>query len=360
MRRYAMDSPKPPANTTSGLLLSATLGLVAVLVAGWPVLQSHGISPLTLAIIIGMLVGNTVYPSMKPWADPGVGVARTTLLRCGVVLYGFRLTLQDVGHVGWQGLLVDSLVLASTFILSLQIGTRFLKLDRTVAMLVGAGSAICGAAAVLAVQPLVRGKPEQASVAVTGVVIFGTISMFLYPFLYDLNQMWLVIPGGLSTFGIYLGSTVHEVAQVVAAGRQIGADELAGTAVIAKMVRVMMLAPFLPILAAYIRARARRLNAKGGAMEEFECPVAVPTFAILFIAAVLFNSLGVLPHAVVGLITRLDNWLLAAAMAALGLSTHFDTLRRTGGRPLLLTFILFLWLVAGGAAINRFIALHAG
>jgi len=355
-----MNDARPVPSPMPGILLSTALGLVAVLLAGWPLLQAHGISPLTIAIIVGMLVGNTLYPSMKPWADAGVGIARTKLLRWGVVLYGFRLTLQDVGHVGWQGVLIDSLVLASTFILSLQIGTRLLKIDRTVAMLVGAGSAICGAAAVLAVQPLVRGKPEQASVAVTGVVIFGTISMFLYPFLYDLNHVWTVIPGGLSAFGIYLGSTVHEVAQVVAAGRQIGADELAGTAVIAKMVRVMMLAPFLPILAAYIRARARRLNKKGGAIEEFECPVTFPTFALMFIAMVLFNSLDVVPHAVVALLIRLDNWLLAAAMAALGLSTHFDTLRRTGGKPLLLTFVLFLWLVAGGAAINRFIELYAG
>jgi len=192
------------------------------------------------------------------------------------------------------------------------------------------------------------------------VVIFGTISMFLYPFLYHLNHLWLVIPGGATAFGIYIGSTVHEVAQVVAAGRQIGSDDVAGTAVIAKMVRVMMLAPFLPLLAAYMRARARRMNAKAGAIEEFECPVTVPTFALLFIAAVLFNSLDVIPHPVVGMITRLDNWLLATAMGALGISTHFDTLRRSGGRPLLLTFILFLWLVVGGAAVNRFITLYAG
>jgi uncharacterized integral membrane protein (TIGR00698 family) len=355
-----MDNGALPTKPGPGLLLAAVLGLVAVWLAGWQVFQAHGISPLTVAIILGMLVGNTFYPSIKPWAETGVCISRQTLLRYGVVLYGFRLTLQDVGHVGWQGVLIDSLILASTFVLSLQVGTRLLGLDRTVAMLVGAGSAICGAAAVLAVQPLVRGKPEQASVAVTGVVIFGTISMFLYPFLYHLNHLWLVIPGGATAFGIYIGSTVHEVAQVVAAGRQIGSDDVAGTAVIAKMVRVMMLAPFLPLLAAYMRARARRMNAKAGAIEEFECPVTVPTFALLFIAAVLFNSLDVIPHPVVGMITRLDNWLLATAMGALGISTHFDTLRRSGGRPLLLTFILFLWLVVGGAAVNRFITLYAG
>jgi len=349
-----------PTRPGPGLLLTGVLGLVAVWLALWPVLQAHGISPLTVAIILGMLVGNTFYPAIKSWSEAGVCLSRQTLLRYGVVLYGFRLTLQDVGHVGWQGVAIDSLILASTFVLSLQVGTRLLGLDRAVAMLVGAGSAICGAAAVLAIQPLVRGRPEQASVAVTGVVIFGTLSMFLYPFLYQLNHLWLVIPGGAGAFGIYIGSTVHEVAQVVAAGRQIGADDVAGTAVIAKMVRVMMLAPFLPILAAYIRARARRMNAKATAIEEFECPVTVPAFALLFIGAVLFNSLDVVPHPIVGFITMLDNWLLAVAMGALGISTHFGTLRRSGGRPLLLAFILFLWLVVGGAAVNRLIALHAG
>jgi uncharacterized integral membrane protein (TIGR00698 family) len=353
-----MDNGALPARPGPGLLLTGVLGLVALWLAGWPVMQAHGISALTVAIILGMLVGNTFYPAIRSWAEAGVCISRQTLLRYGVVLYGFRLTLQDVGHVGWQGVVIDALMLASTFVLSVQLGTRLLRVDRTVAMLVGAGSAICGAAAVLAIQPLVRGRPEQASVAVTGVVIFGTISMFLYPFLYDLNHLWLVIPAGPSAFGIYIGSTVHEVAQVVAAGRQIGSDEVAGTAVIAKMVRVMMLAPFLPILAAYIRARARRMNAQAGASEEYECPVTVPAFALLFIAAVLFNSMDVVPHPIVGWITMLDNWLLAVAMGALGISTHFDTLRRSGGRALLLTFTLFLWLVVGGAAVNRCIALH--
>ncbi|MDE2221096.1 MAG: YeiH family putative sulfate export transporter [Gammaproteobacteria bacterium] len=352
------------AKTWPGLPISAGLGLVAVLLAAVPGLQAHAISPLTLAIIIGMLAGNTVYPVIAMRAEPGVSFARQGLLRLGVVLYGFRLTLQDVGHVGWQGLLIDALMVASTFALSYQVGTRLLGLDRTVAMLVGAGSAICGAAAVLATEPVVRGKPEQASVAVAGVVILGTVAMFLYPFLYDLNLLWRVIPGSAATFGIYIGSTVHEVAQVVAAGRQISPDAT-GTAVITKMVRVMMLAPFLPLLAAWIRARARRCSAAGEAGapgeagEGVDCPVRVPVFALVFIGTVLFNSLHLLPPAAVAWISGVDTWLLATAMAALGLSTHIDTLRRTGGRALLLACVLFAWLVAGGAAVNRGIALLA-
>jgi len=339
-----------------GLPISAVVGVAAVALGALPALEAHGINPLTIAIILGMLVGNSIFPPIAARAEPGVVLARQGLLRAGVVLYGFRLTMQDIDQVGWQGVLIDALMVSSTFLLSYQLGTRLLGLDRALAMLVGAGSAICGAAAVLAVQPLVRGKPEQASVAVAGVVIFGTASMFLYPALYDLNQLWHVIPGGMAVFGVYVGSSVHEVAQVVAASRQIGADA-AGTAVIAKMVRVMMLAPFLPLLAAWLRARARQCIARGEGGELVDCPVRMPVFALLFIATVLFNSLDLLPHALLSVISVADTWLLATAMGALGLSTHVGTLRRTGGRALLLALLLFAWLVAGGAAINRAVAL---
>ena len=339
-----------------GLALSIVLGVASVWLAGWPVLQSHGISPLTVAIVLGMLVGNTLYPSFAPWAGAGVTLSRSTVLRTGVVLYGFRLTLQDVVHVGWVGVLIDAIMLASTFLIAVQAGTRLLGLDRESSMLVGAGSAICGAAAVLAAEPVVRGKAEQVSVAVAGVVIFGTISMFLYPLLAGLNDLWHVIPGGPADFGIYIGSTVHEVAQVVAAGRQVG-PEAAGTAVIAKMVRVLMLAPFLVVLATWLRARDGKAPtlADGTAAR----PPAVPAFAFVFVGTVLFNSLGLLPRPVVDGITRVDTFLLAMAMGALGLSTHFGTLRRAGGKAMLLAFLLFLWLVIGGAAVNRVVTLLA-
>lgn len=335
-----------------GLAFSALLGTVSVWLADWPVLATHGISPLTVAIVLGMAVGNSIYPTLAPWAGSGVTLSRTTVLRLGVVLYGFRLTLQDVVHVGWAGVLIDALMLGSTFLIATQVGTRWLKLDRESAMLVGAGSAICGAAAVLAAEPVVRGKAEQVSVAVAGVVIFGTISMFLYPLLAGLNDAWHVIPGGQAEFGIYIGSTVHEVAQVVAAGRQVGADA-AGTAVIAKMVRVLMLAPFLVLLATWLRSPRAVAPGDGGTAR----PPAVPAFAFVFVATVLFNSLSLLPAAAVAAITRADLYLLAMAMGALGLSTHFGTLRRAGGGAMLLALVLFGWLVVGGALVNRTVTL---
>jgi uncharacterized integral membrane protein (TIGR00698 family) len=338
-----------------GLALAAIVASASKLLAAAPWAQAHGFSPLTLAIVLGLLAGNTFYPAIAAKAGAGIGFSRQTILRTGVVLYGFRLSLQQVGSVGWAGVLIDAVVVLMTVVIAYQVGTRWLKMDRTSALLVGSGSAICGAAAVLATEPVVRGKSEQVSVAVAGVVIFGTLSMFLYPLLYALDGVRAYIPGGPHGFGVYIGSTIHEVAQVVAAGRQVG-PEAAGPALIAKMTRVFMLAPFLVGLALWMRGRGEGHESSVSAKQAL---AAVPTFAFYFVGAVLLNSLnaamGWFSAAVTDGLFNLAVFLLSMAMAALGMSTHFGTLRRAGGKALLLTGILFIWLVVGGAALNHYV-----
>jgi uncharacterized integral membrane protein (TIGR00698 family) len=339
-----------------GLALAASLAVVSKWVAMLPVLASHGVSPLTVAIVLGLLIGNTLYPTIAPTAGSGVAFSRQTVLRTGVVLYGFRLTLQQVAQVGWAGVLVDALIVVSTVVIAHEVGTRWLKLDRTTALLAGAGSAICGAAAVLATEPVVKGKAEQVSVAVAGVVIFGTISMFLYPLMHTAAFMQAFIPGGAPGFGIYIGSTVHEVAQVVAAGRQVGAAA-ADPALITKMTRVFMMAPFLVGLALWLRGRD---GGDGSGGMSLKAAVSnVPVFAFYFVGAVLLNSanraLGWVSPSVIDGVFNLAVFLLSMAMAALGLSTHIGTLRRVGGKPIVLASILFVWLVVGGALLNHFI-----
>ncbi|MDR3452456.1 MAG: YeiH family protein [Rhodoferax sp.] len=340
-----------------GLGVSAALAVAGMALGRIDWLQNHGFSALTLAIVLGMLVGNTVYPRFATASGAGVTFSKQNLLRLGVVLYGMRLTMQDIGHVGLAGVAIDALVLSSTFALACLVGTRWLGLDRKTAMLIGAGSSICGAAAVMAAEPVVRARAEQVTVAVATVVVFGTLGIFLYPLLFDLNQYWHVIPGGAHTFGIYAGSTIHEVAQVVAAARSIGPDA-ADSAVIAKMVRVMMLAPFLIMLSAWLaRDDARHDEQDGAVRSATTAPrkVTVPWFAFAFVGVVLFNSLQWLPAPVVAAVTEIDTALLAMAMAALGLSTHMGAIRKAGIKPLLLAAILFSWLVAGGAMINHWV-----
>jgi uncharacterized integral membrane protein (TIGR00698 family) len=210
---------------------------------------------------------------------------------------------------------------------------------------------------VMATEPVVRAKAEQVTVAVSCVVLFGTLATFLYPILYVMNAHWHVLPVGLRAFGIYAGSTIHEVAQVFAAGRSVSA-ETADTAVVTKMVRVMMLAPFLLALSAWRARRARpaleteRLQAVAGGARS----LSVPWFALGFVAMVLFNSLALLPENLRSALVNVDTFILGIAMVALGLTTHVSAVRSAGIRPLLLGGSLFLWLILGGGLINTLVA----
>jgi len=337
-----------------GLLLSAALAGAGMALGGIGWLQNHGLSALTMAILLGMLVGNTAYPQLAVHCGAGVNLSKQRLLRLGIILYGLRLTLQDIGHVGLNGVLIDTLVLGSTFTLSYLLGTRWLKLDPKAAMLIGAGSSICGAAAVMATEPVLRARAEHVTVAVATVVVFGTLAIFLYPVLFELNQHWQVIGGGATGFGIYVGSTIHEVAQVVAAARSVS-PAAADTAVITKMVRVMMLAPFLIGLSAWL-ARDQvpaHMPSQHTLSSKPKSKITIPWFAFAFIAVVAFNSFQWLPRPVVAVVTNIDTVLLALAMAALGLTTHLSSVRKAGFKPLLLAGVLFVWLVVGGAFINH-------
>jgi uncharacterized integral membrane protein (TIGR00698 family) len=338
-----------------GLLLCGALAGSAMVLGGTGWLQAHGIGALTLAIVLGMALGNTIYPRIAAASAAGVNLSRQTLLRLGIVLYGLRLTVQDLGQVGLQGVVVDALVLMSTFGLAVWVGTRWLGLERKTAMLIGAGSSICGAAAVMAAEPVVKARAEQVAVAVASVVAFGTLAMFLYPWLYPLNQQWPLVTGGASGFGVYIGSTIHEVAQVVVAAGAVG-PAAAKTAVIAKMVRVMMLAPFLGALSAWLARGPGGHEATSGG----RALSAVPWFAVGFIAVVLFNSLHWLQATAVATATEADTVLLAMAMAGLGLATNLGAIRKAGAKPMLLALVLFLWLVGGGALINRGVAALLG
>jgi uncharacterized integral membrane protein (TIGR00698 family) len=361
-------------NRAPGIALTVALAALAIEIGKLAWLQANGISALTLAIVLGILVGNTVYPYIASATAGGVMFSKQTLLRAGIILYGLRLTFQDIANVGVSGVAIDAVVLSSTFILSWWMGTRIFGLDRRTAMLIGAGSSICGAAAVMATEPVVCGRAEQVTVAVSTVVVFGTLDIFLYPAMYHLNEHYHLFAMSPTAYGIYAGSTIHEVAQVVAAGRAI-ADAAANTAVITKMVRVMMLAPFLIILSACLA------RSSGGGEDGASSPgdaststgddppsrasrgvrcIVIPWFALGFVAVAGINSLAVLPHALVSTAVDLDTGLLAMAMAALGVTTHVSAIRTAGIKPLALAALLFLWLIFGGMAVNAGISAAFG
>ncbi|GAA3531124.1 YeiH family protein [Zobellella aerophila] len=318
------------------------LALAGVLAAVSMTLSSRldlGVSPLIFAIVLGLLVGN-----LLPMQAPGKHLAglewcKKRLLRIGVAFYGINITLQQIADVGKGALLVDFIMLVSTLGIAYLLGRRWLGLDVPTSLLVGSGSAICGAAAIMATEPVVRAKPQQTTVAVGTVVLFGTLAMFIYPLLYPFL--------GLSpqAMGIYTGATIHEVAQVVAAGSAMGAD-ITQVSVIAKLTRVMMLAPFLILLGAWLS------RSQGGTAVR----APLPWFAFGFIAIVILNSVLSLPLSLVENIKVLDTWALTMAMGALGLGTQLAGIKHVGWKPLALAACLFAHLTVTGLGVTHLVS----
>ena len=327
-------------NILPGLLMVVVLASLAWGLAQSNVLQRYGASPLTLAIIFGAVLGNTFPVLGREHFRPGLVIAQRHLLRAGVALYGFNLSLQQIIQVGSTGVLVDLIMVVSTLAMGAFIGRRLLGMDAETVLLTSAGSAICGAAAVVATVPLLRSEQSPAvaakgAVAVATVVLFGSLAMLLYPALHA----WLgAVP---FDFGIYIGSTVHEVAQVVAIGSALG-ETVVDSAVIVKMIRVMLLVPFLLIVGFHL----------GGRGEEGRRRVPIPWFAVLFVVLAGVNSLHILPVAVVDGLRLTAVLLLTTAMASLGIDTTFARMRQAGVRSVLLGAGLFVHLVCFGGLVN--------
>lgn len=331
-----------------GLLLAVGLAVVSLLAAEIPFLARNGFSALILAILGGMIVGNTLYGHFAKPCLTGIMFARHHLLRLGIVLFGFRITFQEIGAVGFSGILIAAVVVASTFFLALRVGKKYLGLDEQSVILIGAGSSICGAAAVLATDSVIKAEGDKVMVAVATVVVFGTLAMLLYPLAF---RGLAVMGVGEFAYGVFAGSTLHEVAQALAAGHGVS-ETAARSAVITKMIRVMMLAPFLLLLSLWFRQRCTGDADIAQAPGKRALSTLVPWFVMGFLLMAGVNSLALLPPSWGAPLVALDNLLLATAMGALGLTTHASAIRAAGLKPLLLAAVLFVWLVLGGGLIN--------
>jgi len=331
-----MRLSKPSGAFLGGCAFSLSVALLAWAGSSLPWDRNLQLSPLTLAILAGMAVGNLMPKRFRHDLHPGLRFCQQTLLRLGIVLYGVRLTVGDLWRLGPRALVLDVIVISTVLMAGYWLGTRVFGLDRDTALLVSAGSGICGAAAVLATDRVIESESHKVSVAVATVVVFGTIAMFLYPSLYPLS--------GLSErqFGVYAGATVHEVAQALAAGRAVS-QAASDTAVVTKMLRVLMLAPVLLII-----SRHRSRGSRGPASK-----VRFPWFVFWFGVVILAQSFIRLPPAARTGLINLDTILLSSAMFALGVGTRWQQLKQAGRRPLLLASVIFAGLVCGGWTITR-------
>lgn len=327
-----------------GVLLITLFACAAFYIGDMNWVKALSLSPMVVGIVLGMLYANSLRNNLPETWVPGIAFCGKRVLRFGIILYGFKLTFQDVAAVGLPAIVIDAIIVTGTICLGIVIG-RLLKMDRSIALLTACGSAICGAAAVLGVDGAIRPKPYKTAVAVATVVIFGTVSMFLYPILYRAGIF--ALPA--DQMGIFAGSTIHEVAHVVGAGNAMGA-EVSNSAIIVKMIRVMMLVPVLLVIAFFVAkdVAGRDDNATKGSQ------ISIPWFAILFLVVIGFNSLNLLPESVVSFINTLDTFLLTMAMSALGAETSIEKFKKAGFKPFLLAAILWCWLMGGGYCLAKY------
>ncbi|MBO8476862.1 MAG: YeiH family putative sulfate export transporter [Bacteroidetes bacterium] len=340
-------------NTLHGILLIALFSFAAFYIAEIPFVKKLSFSPLIVGIILGMLYANSLRNKLPETWVPGIKFCTKQILRAGIVLYGFRLTLTQVVEVGLPAIVIDSVIVVGTIFLGIWFG-RVLKMDKDTSLMTATGSAICGAAAVLGAEPVVKCESHKTAIAVSTVVIFGTISMFLYPIMYRIGML-----DGLSNMevAIYTGSTLHEVAHVAGAGNAMDPTDtlgIAGTATITKMIRVMMLAPVLVVMGLALSSRGGKYGSKG--------KITVPWFAFGFIGVICVNSLlqylfavdSVKDIPLNGAIEYIDTFMLTMAMTALGTDTSIDKFKKAGAKPFVLALMLYVWLVVGGYLLVKY------
>jgi len=334
------------ADTANGILFATLFALAAMQISQCPWIHQLGISPLIIGIVLGIFYANTLHHRMPEAWLPGISFTARRILRLAVILYGFYITLQEVMTIGWIGFATASFIVLSTLSIAYVVGVYLLGMDKQTTLLTGAGSAICGAAAILAFEPVIKAKGHQTTTAVATVVAFGTLAMMIYPLIYQ----WGILNLNVHGWGIYIGATVHEVAQVVGAASDIG-QTVCNDAVIVKMTRVMLLVPVLLFMGWWWVKYGEHVHS-----EDNTTSLTIPWFALGFLAVVGFNSLHLLPVSWVMTLQHIDQFLLTMAMTALGMETSLDKLKGVGIKPFILAMVLFIWLIAGGFTVVSLLA----
>lgn len=305
-----------------GLVLVGTITAAAYGLRSLPGLSD--LSPIILGVLIGVLLGN-IAPLQRQF-EAGVALSGKGLLRAAVAMLGLQVTIGQLLGIGAWGLFSAAFVLFVTFFATLAIG-RAMNISPQLTILIASGTSVCGAAAVAGANSAIRASDEDVTYAIGCITLFGTIAMFAYPAIGHFLGL------EARQYGLWIGLSVHEVAQVVGAGFQ-GGDQAGQTAVIAKLARVLLLAVLVFGLALHFSPRPNN-----GQVREATRPPLVPIFIIAFLALCVANSTGIVPETLRSTLIEITPVMLTAALAALGLGTHFGRLRQLGLKPLALCAI---------------------
>jgi uncharacterized integral membrane protein (TIGR00698 family) len=301
-------------------LLPGLVVALAVAMVGYVVhRQIDVVSPHVVAVAFGIL--GATFGRIEEAFKPGLRFSAKKVLRAGIVLLGFRLSLSELGKLGPRALVAVIAVVIATFF-GTQWLARRLGLTRSLGLLMATGYSICGASAIAAVEPFADASEEEVAYSIALVTLCGTLAIFLLPGLGTLL--------GLSAgeFGAWVGASVHDVGQVVAAASTHGEVSLK-VATLVKLTRVAMLAPLLAGVA--VSARRRQGEA---ALAGVKRPPLLPLFIVLFLAASAITSTGVLSSRLLADIKNAETILLGMGLVGLGSNVDLRKLRAVGGRPL--------------------------
>lgn len=323
----AGNAPGSKMQALSRLAPGISIALVVGLAANF--LGTHYGAPVMLfALLLGLAL-NFLSDDQK--IQPGLEFAAKTVLRVGIALLGLRIAFSDITGLGWQPL---SLIIVGT-ISTILAGVLFARLtgtDKQFGVLTSGAVAICGASAAMAISAILpdnKNNERDTAFTVIAVTTLSTIAMIAYPVVADFLDLSDV------EAGLFIGATIHDVAQVVGAGFSIS-DEAGNMATVAKLIRVAMLVPIVLALAMFFRSKR--------ATSTQSYPPFLPPFLILFILLVGVNSFDLLPQLVTSSLSDFSRLCLTTAIAAVGIKTHPNEMIAVGWKPVVLTCLQTLWL----------------
>ena len=299
-------------------------------------LQS-AISPLALCVLFGFMAAN--FATWPSWAEAGTKLASKKIMRIGVALLGFQLSVAALRAIGFKGVATVFLVVTFTIFGILALSKVF-GMTGDLGLLIGVGFGVCGATAVAAIRPQTKATEEETSYAIALISLCGTLSIAVLPFLGHLMNL------STATFGAWTGAAVHDVGQVIATASIWNQDAISA-AIVVKLARVCLLAPIVLILS--IRHR-RYLNATNQTNITNEKVPIIPFFVLGFILVAIFHNSVTLPSRLNEDIVLTSKLLLGAGLVALGSSVRWKNIRAIGSKPLIMGLIA--WVIVAGVALT--------
>jgi uncharacterized integral membrane protein (TIGR00698 family) len=326
---YSGTASTGTASTTSvvpGLALASGGAAVGLAVhEWWPSVSAH-----VVAVLVGVVIGNL--SGGRERLAPGLRFAGRHVLRAGIAVLGLRLSWGEIADLGPSMLAAVVAVVIATFV-GTRLLARLLGVPPGFALLVATGYSICGASAIAAAEPFADASEEEVAYSIALVALCGSLAIGVLP----------VVGGmlGLSSdvFGAWVGASVHDVGQVVAAASTRD-QEAVRAAVVVKLTRVALLAPLLGAVAIEAQRRRRRVapagSPTGSPTSEVRRPPLLPWFVVAFLAAAALRSADLVPHAGLDAARHVETFLIGAGLVGLGSQVVWQRLRTLGGRPLLL------------------------